>query len=151
MTTILAPSCLGVLPEGFQEWNRGLTYTLRPEILTPETGRVYRFNVNVRWPIHDHSGIVSYRDIYSHAARIGEARLTELREAHAAASTQIWLAIHAWGRFSGPKQFAYASLTCAFRLASGEDSAPAGEAPPQPDDLAQAVTTLPPSSTPSET
>jgi hypothetical protein len=86
----------GVLPNGFVEWQRGLTYTVRPEILAPlRLGREYRINATVRRTIM--TGIaVTYDEVYHQAAAIANARIAELRSGEQGDALYTWILAHAW-------------------------------------------------------
>jgi hypothetical protein len=78
----------GTLPQGFCEWQRGLTYTLR------QLGPPSRINATVRQRVAKGSEFTAYAPLYERAAAIGATRLGEL-------GLQGSRLMHAWFRFEG--------------------------------------------------
>ena len=69
----------GELPLDFQEWRRGLTYTVRPELLRPiPPRREMRVNVTVRHVAPRSAPRPSFADMYERATTTMEARIGEL-------------------------------------------------------------------------
>lgn len=92
----LQPGGDGELPTGFVEWQRGLTYTVRPEILAPLCrGREYRINATVRRKIA--KGVAfTYDDVYARASAIVNARIAELGVADQDDPPHTWILAQAW-------------------------------------------------------
>lgn len=92
----LHPGGDGALPTGFVEWQRGLTYTVRPEILAPLCrGQEYRINATVRRKIA--KGVpFTYDDVYERASAIVNARIAELDVAEKDDPPHTWILAQAW-------------------------------------------------------
>lgn len=116
----------GELPAGFKEWQRGVTYTVRPEMLAPLVpGREYNLLVSVRRTVPKDQEFTAYGDLYHRAAAIASGR--------AAAGSHAWIKGHGWAsKEFGAHRFVFAFLTLGL-TAGGEK--PVGLNPPTPEAL----------------
>ena len=64
-----------IVEAGFADWQQGVTYTVRPEILSPLVrGREYRITAGVRRKIASGEEFTAYADLYWRASAIAKAR-----------------------------------------------------------------------------
>jgi hypothetical protein len=119
----------GELPRDFQEWRRGLTYTVRPELLQPlPPKREVRLNVTVRH-VAPTSGVPpAFTELYTRATTIMEARIGALRCEDRSAEPRSWIVAQAWfvNQLAGKSVFS-ASITSAASFLNDGHVAPAGE------------------------
>jgi hypothetical protein len=129
----------GELPADFQEWRRGLTYTVRPELLRPiPPTRELRLNVTVRQVALEGASRPSFADLYERAATIMDARISTLRCHDATALGRAWILAQAWFvNELGDKSVYSASITSAVSFLNDGSSVPMGE--PRPDAAALLV------------
>jgi hypothetical protein len=72
----MTPGSDGVLPDGFVEWECGVVYTVRPELLRRlQPQREYLLNVTVRRRVPADEESVDYARLYHRAAALARARL----------------------------------------------------------------------------
>jgi len=129
----------GELPLDFQEWRRGLTYTVRPELLRPiPSRRELRMNVTVRHVAPRSAPRPSFADMYERATTIMEARIGELRCDDATALARVWILAQAWfvNDFSVRSVYS-ASITSGVSFLDDAGPVPVGE--PRPDTAALLV------------
>src|SRR6185295_5233015 len=89
----------GSLPDGFQEWQWGVTYTVRPELLAPLLcGREYRLITAVRRKIPKGKDFTGYGQLYQRAKAIATARIAELQCPAEAEPLHSWVFCHGWQR-----------------------------------------------------
>src|SRR5438128_3071409 len=73
------PGADGALPDAFIPWRWGVTYTVRPELLsTLVPGQEYRIAVSVVRKLQNSENLNGYADLYEHATAIAEARASQL-------------------------------------------------------------------------
>ena len=103
----------GSLPAGFVPWQRGVTCTVRPELLAPlGHTREYRLNVTVRRRIPAGCPFAEYETIYRRATDLAGLRLASVAACNTAAPLHHWLMTHAWFRqHLGGHDFVSASVT----------------------------------------
>ena len=121
MPDFTQPGSDGALPADFKEWQLGVTYTVRPEILVPLIpGREYTSVVSVRRKVPKDQEFTAYGDLYHRATAI-------------ASRPDAWIKDHAWSNKEfGAYQFVFVILVMG-RKAGGEK--PPGEPPPTPEAL----------------
>jgi hypothetical protein len=91
------PGNEGALPDGFTVWRRGVTYTVRPEILMPlHRGQEYRINVTVRRKIAKDEEFTAYGDLYRRCTEILRARSATLTSCNQGDPLHTWVQWHAW-------------------------------------------------------
>ena len=129
----------GELPADFQEWRRGLTYTVRPELLRPiPPTREVRLNVTIRHVAPKGASPPLFADLYERAATIMDARIGELRCDDAAALARAWILAQAWFVNELREKSVYsASITSAASFLNDGSPVPIGE--PRPDAAALLV------------
>jgi hypothetical protein len=87
----------GSLPDGFAVWRRGVTYTVRPEILVPlHRGQEFRINATVRWKVEKDREFTGYAELYDICAGILRARGTALTSSDEGEPLHTWTQWHAW-------------------------------------------------------
>lgn len=129
----------GELPLDFQEWRRGLTYTVRPELLRPiPSGRELRMNVTVRHVAPRSAPRPSFADMYERATTIVDARIGELRCDDTTALVRAWILAQAWFvNDFGARSVYSASITSGVSFLDEACLEPVGE--PRPDAAALLV------------
>jgi hypothetical protein len=86
----------GELPGDFREWQRGVTYTVRPGMLAPlARDRDYWLNTTIRRIRGAGEPAVSYAELYPRATAILDARIAEITAGDSAAPHQ-WIVAQAW-------------------------------------------------------
>jgi hypothetical protein len=133
------PGELGELPLDFQEWRRGLTYTVRPELLRPiPLKREMRVNVTIRYVTPTSAPRPSFADMYERATTIMQARIGQLRCDDTMASARAWILAQAWFiNDFGARSVYSASITSGVLFLHETSLVPAGE--PRPDAAALLV------------
>jgi hypothetical protein len=118
----------GALPDGFVPWQRGVVYTVRPELLaTLQSGREYHLNVTMRRRVPGGHEFTGYGDLYRRVTEIADARIAGLARRAAGRPLQTWIHAHAWWRQdAGAGTFLSASATRSIVLDGGRDAAPEG-------------------------
>jgi hypothetical protein len=82
----------GTLPDGFTVWRRGVTYTVRPEILTPlHRGQEYQINATVRRKIANGEEFTAYGDLYQRCTGILRARSAKLTSCDEGEPLHTWV------------------------------------------------------------
>jgi len=129
----------GELPVDFQEWQRGVTYTVRPELLRPiPPTRELRLNVTTRYVAPKGGSAPSFAEMYDRVATIMDSRIAALRCDDTTALTCAWILAQAWFvNDLGDKSVYSASITSAVSFRNDGSAAPAGE--PRPDAAALLV------------
>jgi hypothetical protein len=123
----------GELPQGFQEWQRGLTYTVRPDLLWPIRlkGEV-RLNVTVRHVAPRPGTPPSFAELYDRATTVMAGRIGALRCDDMTAVAGSWIVAHAWFvNELGAKSVYSASITSAVSFLPEGTPAPVGEPRPE--------------------
>jgi hypothetical protein len=91
------PGSAGTLPEGFVEWQRGVNYTVHPDMLgSLEAGKEYHFYSAVSRRIRKGATFTGYEGLYRKAMAIGRARIREFRCKEPRLRLHTWIAAHAW-------------------------------------------------------
>lgn len=122
------PGSEGALPPGIAEWQWGVTYTVRPELLAPLVpGRQYRINANVRRRVTQGQEFTAYAELYRRASSIISARAAEF-----APTVHKWVMMHAWGQF---REFVFAVITLGVICPQEGNSLPHGQNAPLPEEL----------------
>jgi hypothetical protein len=123
----------GELPQGFREWQRGLTYTVRPDLLGPiRARREVRLNVTVRHVAPRPGTPLPFAELYDRATMVMERRIGALRCEDATAFARSWIVAHAWFvNELGAKSVYSASITSAVSFLPEGTPAPAGEPRPE--------------------
>lgn len=118
----------GALPDGFVEWRRGLTYTVRPTILHPlRRGHHYRINATVRRNIAK-GETFTYDDVYRRATAITDARIVELRSGGEEVPLHTWILAQAWFCHElGTQTLVSASITKGLIYPADDTPQPRGE------------------------
>ena len=110
----------GRLPGGFQEFRRGLIYTVRPRMLdAPVCGERYRILVSTKRRIPAGEPWESYAPCYRRAAALLGARVEELR-ATSAAPLNTFTVAEGWFRLETPEG-PIASAAITVDVLSGQD------------------------------
>ena len=144
MPDFLQPGNDGTLPDGFTVWRRGVTYTVRPEILTPlHRGQEYRINATVRRKIAKDEEFMAYGDLYQRCTRILRARSAKLTSCDEGEPLHTWVQWHAWwcGAVSdkypaaGDHKVACTSITIGLAYPKMGEPRPQGQNPPEPAQL----------------
>ncbi len=134
----------GALPDGFPAWRRGVTYTVRPEILAPlQRGQEYRMNATVRRKIAKAGEFRAYAELYDMCVRILRARSGILTSSGPGGPLHTWVQWHAWwcGAVSdkypaaGDSKIACASITLGLEFAKTGKSGVQGQNAPEPAQL----------------
>jgi hypothetical protein len=134
----------GTLPDGFAVWRRGVTYTVRPEMLSPLLcGQEYRINATVRRKIPKDEEFRAYGDLYQRCVGILRARSAKLRSSDEGEPLHTWVQWHAWwcGTVSdkypgaGDHKVACSSVTNGLAYPKKGDPKHPGQNPPEPTQL----------------
>jgi hypothetical protein len=122
----------GALPDGFVPWQRGVVYTVRPDLLAAlQAGREYRLNVTMRRPVHGGHEFTGYGDLYRRVTDVADARIAGLARRAAGRPLQTWILAHAWWRQDlGAQSFVSASATRSIVLDDGRAAAFHGQETP---------------------
>jgi hypothetical protein len=131
------PGSSGALPQGFREWERGVTYTVRPELLAPlADGREYRLNATLRRACTKEGDFTGYAGLYRRASTILDARVAAVARRNEGRRLHTWVLTHAWFRIeAGDRSFVSASITRALTLAGDGRHWPEGEETPSAEAL----------------
>ena len=126
----------GNVPDGFAEWQRGVTYTVRPALLgTLTPGRHYRLNVTSRRSHPRDLEFIDYASLYRRVTELAAARVAIVGSRNDGLHT--WILAHAWFRQdAGRRSFVAATVTQGIVVATG-GLAPRGEEVPSADALSQ--------------
>jgi hypothetical protein len=124
----------GELPPDFQEWQRGLTYTVRPELLWPiPSTRETRVNVTCRFVASRSAPPPSFADLYERATTIMDARIGQVRCADTTTVARAWILAQAWFvNELGDRSVYSASITSGVCCLGETSLVPAGELRPDP-------------------
>ena len=135
MTEFNRPGSDGALPSGFAQWQCGLTYTVRPQMLRPLLrGREYRINFSVRRKCTRNEEFRAYGDLYGRAVAIARARIAELTCADDGEPIHTWIRAHGW--FAGEAfKIPSATLTLGLVFPNERSTQPQGEQPPSSAEL----------------
>jgi len=124
------------LPEGFNPWQWCVSYTVRPELLSPLVeGREYRIVVRTinRTPSDVPSN--GYRLLYERASEITKHRVSQLKCATSNGSPQTRILAHGWWKNDRSK-LAMAFIGTAVSYLKDGETMPPGQLFPGPDELA---------------
>src|SRR5438128_5211426 len=124
----------GALPSGFTDWQRGVTYTVRPEMLSPlRCSQEYRITASVRRKTPKGEEFTAYGDLYRRASAIANARIAELTCPDEGTPLHTWVLCHGWRSIDvGPHKFPIAFLTIGLVCPKKGDEKPQGENAPAP-------------------
>jgi hypothetical protein len=134
----------GALPDGFPVWRRGVTYTVRPEVLTPlRRGQEYRINATVRRKVAKLDEFTAYADLYEICAGILRVRSAALTSSDPGEPLHTWVHWHAWwcGAVSdkypaaGDSKVACASITLGLVFPKTGEFRTQGQNAPEPAQL----------------
>jgi hypothetical protein len=129
------PGSEGELPSGFQEWKRGVTYTVKPEMLAPlAVGRVYRVFAGVFGKAAT-SGSNDYSDVYRRATAILNERIEEFRCVEKTRPLHTWISAHAWLTPKLVSQAVYAVVSMGILYPGDHDVKPQGQRAPTATEL----------------
>lgn len=151
MPSLLKPGHDAPLPSTFAAWRRGVTYTVRPEMLAPLVrGKVYRIDVTVRRKVAPVSPFTGYCELYHGCQRIFEQRLRQIACEDAGRALHTWRDWQAWwiGNVAdkypcaGDHSVACASIRMGLLFPGGTDGLPAGLSEPEASALLQPVADL---------
>jgi hypothetical protein len=137
------PGSDGVLPDGFKEWQWGVIYTVRPELLPPLVrGREYRTAASTRRrvakTVAKDQEFTAYEELYRRAACMANARIADLTCADEGEPVHTWITQHGWGCFGfGESQHiaAGASVALGVIFPNEGEPKPLGVSPPDPAEL----------------
>jgi hypothetical protein len=129
------PGADGTLPEGFNPWRWCLSYTVRPDILSPlALGREYSIAVSVLRRVPSDQEFEGYATLYDRATAIAKARVAQLRCSAEGQSLQSRILNHGWFRHKNVSA-ARAFLTIGVACVKEGDSLPGGEGQPTREEL----------------
>jgi len=134
------PGSDGALPEGFKEWQWGVIYTVRPELLSPLVrGREYRIMAvtrrRVAKTIAKDQEFTAYEELYRHAAWAARARMAEVTCADEGEPLHTWITSQSWGCFGETHRFAAAGVGLGLIFTNPGESPPQGVNPPDSAEL----------------
>ena len=119
----------GSLPENYVPWRSGVTYTVRPELLSPLVcGEEYFITAAVLWKRPNDETFSGYADLYEHASAIAHARAAVLRCAHGE-SLHTRLVNHMWFRH-GSTHLVRAAVTLEVTCGKDAGAKPDAQLPP---------------------
>lgn len=133
----------GELPSGFGAWRRGITYTVRPEMLSPLVrGREYRMNATVRRTFAA-GEVAGFQGLYERCVVILGRRNAMFTGLGEGVPLHSWIQWQAWwsGKLSdkypgaGDGYVANASITIGLSFPNDGEPMPLGQDVPQPVDL----------------
>src|SRR3954451_20836277 len=132
------PASDGTLPANFDEWQRGVTYTVRPDIQAPLVrGREYRILTAVRRKIAKGEDFTGYGELYHRANAITAARIAGFAYPSEGELLHRWTMCHGWQRIdlgSANDLLMVFITTCLICAAEGTQK-PQGEDPPSASQL----------------
>ena len=129
------PGSAGSLPEDYVPWRWGVSYTVRPELLTPLVcGEEYLITVGVLSKKPSDETFSGYADLYEQATAIAHARAAALRCAQGG-SLHARLLNHTWFRH-GSTPLVRAAVTLEITCGKEGDAKPDAQQPPTPEELA---------------
>jgi hypothetical protein len=130
------PGSDGALPDGFKEWQWGVIYTVRPELLSPlKRGREYRIMAVTRRRVGKDEEFTAYKELYRRAAWMAYARIAELTCADDGEPLHTWVISQSWGCFGKAHRFAAAGVGLGVTFPNTGESLPQGLSPPDPTNL----------------
>jgi len=130
------PGNSGELPENFTPWKWAVSYTVRPELLSPLVcGQEYRIGASVlrSWP--DDATFRGYADLYERASTIVRTRAAQLMCSNNCQSLHTRILAHTWFRH-GAANLVRAAVTLGITCLGDGDNGPAGESYPTLEALA---------------
>jgi hypothetical protein len=134
----------GAILDDFAVWRRGITYTVRGEMLSPlPCGQEYRINATVRRRIAKGEAFTAYGDLYQRSTAILNARIAQLTSSVAGEPLHTRVLWHAWWSGSVADKYPAAgdySVACAsvtIELVYPNDGSPRrkGNDAPEPSEL----------------
>src|SRR5262249_39537427 len=128
------PGADGTLPEGFNPWRWCLSYTVRPDILSPLVpGREYIVAVSALQRISSNEQFEGYASLYDRATAIAEGRVAQLRCSTKGHVLRSRILTHGW--FTHKIPAARAFLTIGVSCVKEGDSLRSGERKPTREEL----------------
>src|SRR4051794_37346087 len=130
------PAADGELPDTSVEWQRGVTYTVRPDLLLPLTAaREYRLTFAIR-EMRAATGVPDYRRLYREARALADGRIEELRAGRNGARLHHWVASRGWRSTPmGDAQSCAAFLVIGFCVPADGQALPTADSEPGDEDL----------------
>jgi hypothetical protein len=129
-----SPGSDGRLPEDYVPWRWGVSYTVRPELLSPlVSGQEYLITVGVLAKRPSDETFTGYADLYEHATAIAHARAAALR-CPQGGSLHARLLNHTWFRH-GSTPLVRAAVTLEITCGKEGDAKPDAKLPPTPEAL----------------
>jgi hypothetical protein len=129
------PGSSGTLPAEHVPWGWGVTYTVRPELLSDlDCGQEYRLTASVLWKRPHDETFGGYADLYDRASAIAQARAAELRCAHGG-SLHTRILGHTWFRH-GSTSLVRAAVVLGVACLKDRPTKPLGEKKPDAEALA---------------
>jgi hypothetical protein len=126
----------GALPDGFKEWQWGVIYTVRPELLSPlKREREYRIMASTRRRIGKDQEFTAYEELYRRAAWMANARIADLTCANEGEPLHTWIMSHGWLCFGEEHRTAAASVALGVLFPKEGEPKPLGLGPPSPVEL----------------
>ena len=144
MPDFFEPGNDGALPDGFAVWRRGVTYTVRPEMLSPlDRGREYRINATVRRKIAKDGEFTAYGDLYQRCTRILRGCTEALTSSDEGGALHTWVQWHTWWSgaiadkypAAGDGKVACASVTIGLAYPIAGEARPQGQDTPELEQL----------------
>jgi hypothetical protein len=122
----------GTLPEGFKEWQWGVIYTVRPELLAPLVrGREYRIVASTRRRVAKDEDFGAYGELYQRAAWAARARVADATCADEGEPLHSWAVSHSWGCYGEAHRFAAAGVGLGLVFPNAGEPRPQGLIPPE--------------------
>jgi hypothetical protein len=133
------PGSDGSLPDGFKEWQWGVIYTVRPQLLSPLVrGREYRIAASTRRRVAQDEEFTGYKELYRHAARMASTRLADLSCADEGEPLHSWVVSQGWLCFGEAQRTAVAGVALGVIFPNDGEPKPLGASPPDSADLMSA-------------
>lgn len=129
------PGSAGTLPEDYVPWRWGVSYTVRPELISPLVcGEEYLITVSVLGKRPNDETFSGYADLYENATAIAYARAASLR-CSPGGSLHTRLLNHTWFRH-GSTHLVRAAVTLEITCGNNGAAKPDAQLPPTPEALA---------------
>jgi hypothetical protein len=126
-----------VLPDISGTWRLGISYTVRPEILSPLPAREeYRICVSVLRKVQNADAFDGYKELYARTAAIAHARAARLTGLDEETRPHKRILTQGWFRH-GATNLVRAFLTLGISYLGESDSKPQGEVAPLPEELSR--------------
>jgi hypothetical protein len=130
------PGSAGELPDDFTPWKWGVSYTVRPELLSPLVcGEEYRIGASVLRSRPDDATCRGYADLYERANMIVRTRAAQLMCSHECEPLRTRILAHMWFRH-GTTNLVRAAVTLGVTCLKGRHVGTGGESYPTLEALA---------------